>query len=318
MTGADRRRLAQWYAENGRDLPWRRIRDPYAVWVSEIMLQQTQVATALPYYERWMARFPTLVSLAAAAEPDALSIWQGLGYYRRCRNLVAGAKSLVNYPTTAAGWRKVPGVGRYTAAAIASICFDEPVAVVDGNVARVFARMTVSDRASGTATWKWAQSLIDAKEPGKWNQAMMELGARVCRPRDPLCDECPVRRSCRAYRSGRTADFPRPAPRPKPVTLSHEAWIHECEGKFGLEPTPDGLWRFPQQRLVESGTVRESAVQDLGQIRHVVTNKRITLTVRRRKLLTASPDLVWYSAEEAEELPMSAPQRRALNLARRS
>lgn len=318
MTTADRRRLTQWYSENGRDLPWRRTRDPYAVWVSEVMLQQTQVATALPYFERWMVRFPTLASLAAATEQDALSLWQGLGYYRRCRNLLAGAKAVHEYPTSAEGWRKVPGVGRYTAAAISSICFDEPVAVVDGNVARVFARMTLADAPLETKAWKWAQTLIDPKKPGAWNQAMMELGARVCRPRDPLCAECPVQRSCLAHRSGQTADFPRPTPRTKPIAMTQEAWIHECGGKFGLELAPNGLWRFPRRAIIEPGLVRESTDLTLGEIRHVVTNKRITLTVLRRRLASPSPDLVWHSAEDTEELPMSAPQRRALNLARRS
>ena len=192
--------LLAWYGANARDLPWRKDRDPYRVWVSEIMLQQTRVAAVIVHYHEFLRRFPTVQKLAAAKEASVLAAWSGLGYYRRARMLHAAAKMIVRnlggrFPETAAGWRELPGIGRYTAAAIASIAFGEPVAVVDGNVERVLQRMS-GERMAGESVWRSAQDLLDQQRPGDFNQAMMELGATVCTPRSPACLTCPIEEMC--------------------------------------------------------------------------------------------------------------------------
>jgi A/G-specific adenine glycosylase len=194
------RRLLAWYDRHARDLPWRESRDPYRVWLSEIMLQQTRVAAVIGHYGEFLRRFPTVKKLAAAREASVLAAWSGLGYYRRARMLHAAAKVVVreldgNFPETAEEWRALPGIGRYTAAAIASIAFDEPVAVVDGNVERVLQRVS-GRRLAGEQLWQAAEDLLDRHRPGDFNQAMMELGATVCTPRAPGCLVCPVVKLC--------------------------------------------------------------------------------------------------------------------------
>jgi A/G-specific adenine glycosylase len=191
-----RQRLLKWYERNRRDLPWRADRDPYRVWLSEIMLQQTRVAAVIDHYHRFLQRFPTLKKLAAARESAVLAAWSGLGYYRRARMLHAGAKRIVRehagkFPGNAKGLRTLPGIGRYTAAAIASIAFGEPVAVVDGNVERVLERV-LGRTLPGEEAWQAATELLSPQRPGDFNQAMMELGATVCLPRQPRCLLCPV------------------------------------------------------------------------------------------------------------------------------
>ncbi|MBV9075043.1 MAG: A/G-specific adenine glycosylase [Acidobacteria bacterium] len=195
-----RRQLLRWYAANRRDLPWRETRDPYRIWVSEIMLQQTRVAAVLEHYRQFLLRFPTVYDLAAAREAEVLAAWSGLGYYRRARMLHRAAKVVAReyagaLPQSALALRELPGIGRYTANAIASIAFAEPVAVVDGNVERVLGRLL--GRSPGSAeVWERAERLLDPERPGDFNQAMMELGATVCSPSSPACGRCPLRRSC--------------------------------------------------------------------------------------------------------------------------
>ena len=195
-----RKHLLTWFDEHKRDLPWRRDRDPYRVWLSEIMLQQTRVAAVVDHYERFLRRFPNIEKLARAREASVLAAWSGLGYYRRARMLHAAAKKVVDqragkFPTSAVELRALPGIGRYTAAAIASIAFEEPVAVVDGNVERVVQRL-LGKRIAGELLWAAAQEILSAERPGDFNQAMMELGATVCLPRQPKCSTCPVSRMC--------------------------------------------------------------------------------------------------------------------------
>jgi A/G-specific adenine glycosylase len=185
-----------WYDRQRRDLPWRRHCDPYHVWLSEIMLQQTRVAAVVEYYERFLRRFPTVKKLAAARQSSVLAAWSGLGYYRRARMLHQAARQVVKgpggkFPASAEELQKLPGIGRYTAAAIASIAFGEPVAVVDGNVGRVLQRV-LGKRLDGEARWRSAEGLLSRQRPGDFNQAMMELGATVCLPRQPMCRACPV------------------------------------------------------------------------------------------------------------------------------
>jgi A/G-specific adenine glycosylase len=195
-----RKRLLSWFDQNKRDLPWRENRDPYRVWLSEIMLQQTRVAAVIDYYQRFLKKFPNIQKLAAAREASVLAAWSGLGYYRRARMLHAAAKQIVKeydgqFPSTVEELRRLSGVGRYTSAAIASISFDQPVAVVDGNVARVIQRL-YGKRFADETIWQKATNLLSAKRPGDFNQAMMELGATVCTPRQPSCLLCPVRLFC--------------------------------------------------------------------------------------------------------------------------
>ena len=191
-----RRNLVAWYDAHARDLPWREDQDPYRVWVSEIMLQQTRVAAVIEHYHEFLRRFPTVQKLAAAREASVLAAWSGLGYYRRARMLHAAAKLIARkqkgvFPKTAAGWRDLPGIGRYTSAAIASIAFGEPIAVVDGNVERVLQRFSGKSLA-GETVWQVAEELLERGSPGDFNQAMMELGATVCTPKSPSCLMCPV------------------------------------------------------------------------------------------------------------------------------
>jgi A/G-specific adenine glycosylase len=195
-----RKKLLAWYDAHARELPWRESRDPYRVWVSEIMLQQTRVAAVIQHYHEFLRRFPTVQKLASAREASVLAAWSGLGYYRRARMLHAAAKVVArerggSFPETSAEWRTFPGVGRYTAAAIASIASDEAVAVVDGNVERVLQRIT-GNAISGEQIWRQAESLLDHNRPGDFNQAMMELGATVCTPRAPSCLTCPLVELC--------------------------------------------------------------------------------------------------------------------------
>ncbi|MGH9579251.1 MAG: A/G-specific adenine glycosylase, partial [Terriglobales bacterium] len=199
-----RTRLLAWYGRHGRDLPWRRTRNPYRIWVSEIMLQQTRVPAVLRHYHEFLRRFPSVQRLAAARPESVLAAWSGLGYYRRARSLHAAARVIVRersgrFPHRAQDWRALPGVGRYTAAAIASIAFDEPVAVVDGNVERVLSRLPGGRRRlAASAIWESAGALLSRSRPGDFNQAMMELGATVCLPQAPKCGECPLASWCKA------------------------------------------------------------------------------------------------------------------------
>lgn len=194
--------LLRWYDRNRRDLPWRADRDPYRVWLSEIMLQQTRVTAVLEHYRRFLRRFPTVQKLAGAREASVLAAWSGLGYYRRARMLHAAARTLVRrhagrFPENAADLRRLPGIGRYTAPAIASIAFGQPVAVVDGNVERVLTRVT-GESLAGEKLWQAAEQLLNRERPGDFNQAMMELGATICLPRQPRCLHCPVFGVCAA------------------------------------------------------------------------------------------------------------------------
>jgi A/G-specific adenine glycosylase len=195
-----RKWLLAWFDEHKRDLPWRRDRDPYRVWLSEIMLQQTRVAAVVDHYERFLLQFPNIEKLARAREGSVLAAWSGLGYYRRARMMHAAAKRVAKersgkVPRSAVELRALPGIGRYTAAAIASIAFNEPVAVVDGNVERVLQRLS-GKRIAGAPLWLAAQALLSLDRPGDFNQAMMELGGTVCLPRQPKCSQCPVSRMC--------------------------------------------------------------------------------------------------------------------------
>lgn len=218
--------LLSWYEKNKRPLPWRQTRDPYRIWLSEVILQQTRVNQGMDYYHRFVSAFPDVQSLAAAPEQDVLKLWQGLGYYSRARNLHHAAKEIVKnhkgiFPKTSAGLKKLKGVGDYTAAAIASICFDEPVAVLDGNVARVLARVYAVEAAVDTASGRalligLATQMLQHYHPGTFNQAMMELGALVCTPQNPDCMACPLSATCSAFAGNKVLKFPVKIPKKAP------------------------------------------------------------------------------------------------------
>ncbi len=299
-----RRRLLRWYRRVRRDLPWRRTRDPYAIWLSEVMLQQTTVAAVVPYYERFLGRFPDVGVLARARLDTVLAAWSGLGYYRRARNLHAAAKIVARegFPAGAAGWRALPGVGVYTAAAIASIVHGEPISAVDGNVERVLSRMHRIRRDPGRIK-ELAQAWISPRAPGNHNQAVMELGATVCTPRRPRCDECPVRTSC----SGRDSPgrYPVPRARPKPIH-EHRAVAFvlrgECvklvrnkeAGRLG------GMWDLPEA---------DPAGQPLATVRHTILDRRWTLSIHEGRTRRRGS---WFDARHAAALPLTGAARKCL------
>jgi A/G-specific adenine glycosylase len=299
--------LLPWYRAHRRDLPWRRHPDPYAVWVSEVMLQQTQVATVIPYFEMWMARFPTVADLAAAEESEVLHAWQGLGYYSRARNLLRGARAVARQhegrvPDRIEDLLALPGVGRYTAGAIASIAFNQPTPIVDGNVTRVLCRVFAleGDPARSplrTGLWDLARSLIPAGEAGDFNQALMEVGATVCSPTRPACADCPLNACCAARRAGEPEAYPQSAPRPRATPVHMVAGVVWRAGRVLLAQRADddarwaGMWQFPNVEVGPEETAAEAVRRAVSEtvgvrvdpgdraavIRHAVTRYRMTL-----------------------------------------
>ncbi|MFZ5802512.1 MAG: A/G-specific adenine glycosylase [Candidatus Omnitrophota bacterium] len=292
------RSLLVWYRHHARKLPWRRTQDPYRIWISEIMLQQTQVETVIPYYLRWLKRFPNLASLAKASRHDVLRAWAGLGYYRRARMIHETARLLVrqeekNLPASVDALKKLPGIGRYTAAAIASIAFGIPVAVLDGNVIRVLTRLcAISSDIRKARTleklWQTAQALLPPKQPGDFNQAMMELGATVCRPGIPLCALCPVRRFCRSEKAGAAASLPFQGMRTRIESKRTAALLLRDPKKIWLEKQPQDarwgdLWTLPYWETLPAmkralGPCAEK-MKKLFSVRHGFTKYQITLEI---------------------------------------
>lgn len=328
MSNAEAKRLStllRWYDAHKRPLPWRRDTDPYRVWLSEVMLQQTTVAAVIPYYERFLRRYPTVKALAAAKEPDVMRLWAGLGYYSRARNLLAAARKVVAehggaFPGTAEGLRTLPGVGRYTAGAVSSIAFGLPEPLVDGNVNRVFARLyarkeDVKSPAFQTWAWETAARLIDPKRPGDWNQALMELGATVCHPQGPECGRCPLARSCAAKAKGLQESLPMAAPKRATVPLAWTALLARRGGKVLLWKRADderflpGHWALPEDRHLPAAA-RGPLVR---RVSHSITHHRISVAVHE----AAPPSRVppagrWVPAAAAAELLVSSLWRKAL------
>jgi len=279
--------VLRWYAEYGRDLPWRRTRDPYAIWLSEIILQQTRIAQGQAYWERFMARFPDVASLAAASEDEVLRLWQGLGYYSRGRNLLTAARQIVaqgGFPDTLAGIRALKGVGDYTAAAIGSIAFGLPAAVVDGNVYRVLARFYGIATPVGTTAAKkefmaLAQALLPADRPGDFNQAMMDFGALQCTPAAPLCLTCPLSARCEALRSGRTALLPVKKPGATVQTRRLNYIYIRCDGAVAFHRRgPGDIWQGLWEPYLEEGDPVQGfpGMQLLRQgVRHQLTHRTL-------------------------------------------
>ncbi len=272
------KQLLAWFHKKRRDLPWRKDRNPYKVWISEIMLQQTQVATVIPYFERWLKQFPTIQDLAKAPQDKVLKQWEGLGYYRRVRFLHQSARAIEQqgFPEDFKGWLELPGIGPYTAAAISSIVNGEKVVAVDGNVKRVVSRVFALPEVSEVIASQKLSPLIPAKTPGDFNEAMMELGATLCTPKNPKCPECPLKGQCQAFLQKRVADFP--APKPKSVIPHHQkyALIYIDHSQLWLyqrsqEEMLNGLWGFILEDKKPKG-------KSLPKVNHAYTHFRLTVT----------------------------------------
>jgi A/G-specific adenine glycosylase len=334
--------LSRWYREHRRDLPWRRTRDPYAIWIAETMLQQTRSDTVEGYYERFLLRFPTIEALARAPESAVLAVWSGLGYYARARNLRLAARRIVKahggeIPKEVATLRTLPGVGRYTAGAVASIAFDTPAPLVDGNVARVLARaFAIPGRLRSArfeaAVWKVAERLVPAEFPSDWNQALMELGATVCTPREPGCNRCPIRRHCGAHATEATSRFPAPARRARMRHVKRASIVIENNGRALLVRREGtrllrGLWEFPTIDVPAGATAAETAVRELARLGahrslvrtesrfvHTIMNQRIEVEIFRAEYRHAPaghfPDARWFPWPRVAALPLSAAARR--------
>jgi len=304
---AFRAKLLRWYDRNRRDLPWRKTSDPYRIWVSEIMLQQTRVGAVLDHYRRWFERFPTVETLARAREQSVLAAWSGLGYYRRARNLHAAAKVVVierggRFPQAAEGLRELPGIGRYTSAAIASIAFGEPEAVVDGNVERVLQRVTGKLDLSNAATWELADDLIAPKRPGDFNQAMMELGATVCTPREPKCLVCPVIDFC----GSRGAQPRAKRQRRESVQVAYVLAVHNDKVRMVQRSSHAslmaGMWELPQCNVREE--------EPAARFRHAILDTNYDVLVYGSD--SASENGQWVSTSRLPRLALTGLARKVL------
>jgi len=348
MTHPVAKKILHWYDRHQRDLPWRRTADPYAVWVSEIMLQQTQVQTVLPYYRRFLARFPTVQALAAASLDDVLKAWENLGYYARARNLHVAAGEIVErwqgvIPSTEEELRSVPGVGPYTAAAIASIAYGKKAPALDGNVKRVLARLfAVQEPLDQTRTQgrlrELADEVIPNREPGRFNQGLMDLGATICTPRKPACDLCPLQNLCLAAARGLQEKLP---VKRKRATLPHKeatiAILVDKRGRYLVVQRPargllGGLWGFPGGAGQEGRTLQESLTRavreelgiavscgkELAAVNHLYTHFSMTLHAYRCSIREGKPKALkcrgmkWASREELHRLPFSKADRKVM------
>ncbi|MBX3744996.1 MAG: A/G-specific adenine glycosylase [Verrucomicrobiae bacterium] len=339
-------RLLDWFAVEGRDLPWRGSRDPYAIWISEAMLQQTQVKTVIPYWQRWMREMPDVRSLAAAAESQLLKLWEGLGYYRRVRHLQSAARRMVEefggaVPSELEALRSLPGVGRYTAGAVGSIAFDRPYPIVDGNVIRVLTRLRAEtgdprERAVQERLWADAEALVRMAQRTRrrracsdFNQALMELGAIVCTPKSPDCGRCPVAAWCAGREAGRPERYPTRAVRVPTTARYYVVLIVRAEGRYWVRRRPSGevnggLWEFPngevedpeagpERFLSEAGLGRRVRASEWMVVRHAITRYRVTQRAYRVEL-PAVPARTnggeWRRYSELRDLAFSSAHRR--------
>ena len=339
--------LRRWHSRHGRDLPWRSCRDPYKVWISEIMLQQTTVAAVKPYFERFLIRFPNVVALADASEEDVLRLWEGLGYYSRARNLRKAAQAIVangvSFPESPEELQLLPGIGRYTAGAIVSFAFDRPAPILEANTLRLYCRLLgfPGDPRSTSGQrllWSFAEKLVPKKSPGEFNQALTDLGATICTPSEPRCDECPVATCCRALAEQTQAEIPRPARRPE-ITETSEAYVAiESSGRFLIYRRPEGqrwagMWDFPRfelASLAKAGPLLERRIaaefgprvtisERLARLKHSVTRYRITLdcwlaTSDGHDELTTTFPTAWVTTSEFDCYPLSTTGRQLAKL----
>lgn len=347
-------KLLRWYPKHARPLPWRTDTDPYHVWVAEVMLQQTRVDTVIPYYQRWMERFPSLASLASASQQEVLKIWEGLGYYSRACNLHRAAKMVMQelqgkIPATVDELLHLPGIGRSTAGAIASISFDRDEPILDGNAKRVLARLMnyekpVNEPASQKELWQMAIALLPKGRAGIFNQALMELGETVCLPRNPLCPQCPLKKNCASFEKG--IQDQRPVRKVKPKIPHYEvaAAIIRRNGKYLLARRPEGkllagMWEFPGGKLEPGETLPEGLKRELGEelnihvdiqerigvFPHAYTHFTVRVHAFECRILTGrlqpceGQALAWLSPYEFEHYPMGKVDRLiARHVARRA
>ena len=299
--------LLAWYRRNRRDLPWRKTRDPYAIWVSEIMLQQTRVAAVVEKYGQFLRRFDSIKALSEAKIDDVLAVWSGLGYYRRARSMHLAAQVVTRhlrgkFPKNAADLRQLPGIGRYTSAAIASIAFNEPVAVVDGNVERVIERL-FGERHEGERVWERANELLDAQAPGDWNQAMMELGATVCTPKQPQCLLCPVNEWCKT----RGATEPQPQAKRKRAELWYALYARKgtvlLVQRAADHSLMAGMWELPN-------IVAAKKSEPLHRLRHSITDTDYEVLVVQGS--GRKPAGRWVTYDQAHKLALTGLTRKIL------
>jgi len=335
--------LLGWFRAHQRDLPWRSSRDPYRIWVAEIMLQQTRIAAVMTYYDRFLEHFPSVEALAHAPQREILKLWSGLGYYSRARNLHLAAKSIVanhngKFPRTQQAALELPGIGAYTAAAVLSIAYDEPLAVLDGNVARVLARIqAIPGDLRAPRTWRaltaTAGHLLARESPSDWNQALMELGEVLCTPKSPQCLVCPLVQSCQSYALGITHDIPAPRRKRVPVSITIAALILlDPLGRTLLVKDPGAhddvlfsrMWQFPaiqiarrpkselQKYLTETFAMPKIALQELPPARHGVTFRNITLLpfLARVPQLPKLPRTRILPLRNLSKLPISGATRK--------
>lgn len=310
-----RRKLLLWYSNHGRDLPWRRTNDPYAILVSEVMLQQTQVTTVVPFYERWLKRFPNFTALAAASESEVLHAWQGLGYYSRARNLHSAAKLIVrqyngDLPPDPEQIYRLPGIGRYTAHAVATFAFNKPLPIVEANITRVLARVfnitTAVDSAIGRERlWQTAESIVPERNPAKFNSALMDLGALIC-TRNPLCHVCPVKSFCQAPKP-EALPIKRARAQTVQLTESHafvrrgdSLLLEKCSGRWR------GMWMLPPI-LVDT-----RAKRPIHSSIFPFTHHRVNLQVFRTTATKTKRNRTWFSVDQLENTPIPSPHRRAI------
>ncbi|MEM1012395.1 MAG: A/G-specific adenine glycosylase [Planctomycetota bacterium] len=321
-----RAELLRWFDTAARDLPWRgQGRTPYRVLVSEFMLQQTQVATVIPYFERFVASFPSVDALARADEADVLRHWQGLGYYSRAKRLQAAAKAIVDdhggrVPRDVATLLTLPGVGRYTAGAIASIAYGVAAPIVDGNVSRVLVRLDAvredpTEKATIDRLWQRADELVQGERPGDFNSAMMELGATVCVPQNPRCLVCPVAEICRANELGLADDIPPPKKQKAVAVERRKVYrVTDRSGRLLVEQRPAkgrwaGLWQFPTRSIDDAPPI-DAEWQPLGRVSHRLTHRQYEFDCYTSAVATPDtpPGTVWKLPAELDKLAMSKPQ----------
>lgn len=316
--------LIEWYRRHRRDLPWRSTRDPYRIWISEIMLQQTRVAAVIPYYQRFLAKFPAVDALAEASEAELLAVWSGLGYYSRARHLQAAARQVMaagRFPESRDELLLLPGIGEYTAAAIASIAFGEPCAVLDGNVLRVMARVAAERGDIGRAETRnrlrdAAENYLDRRQPGDFNQAVMELGAMLCLPGDPKCRLCPIQEHCRSFRAGRQRELPVKARRMAAERIARTAYIVRQDESLLLWHRPAdsvklaGFWELPEPEQAPGACRRKR----LGSFHHAIVNHNYRFEVWEAELEAAPEGCQWVALRSLSRLPLSTTTRKALRL----
>ncbi|MEC4806143.1 MAG: A/G-specific adenine glycosylase [Jaaginema sp. PMC 1079.18] len=345
-----RQLLLSWYTQQGRSLPWRNTRDPYHIWVSEIMLQQTQVKTVIPYYQRWLAQFPTVTHLAKANQQQVLKAWEGLGYYARGRNLHKAAQTVVSdfngqIPDNLAAILTLPGIGRTTAGGILSAAFNQPISILDGNVKRVLARLIALPTPPNktlTQLWQLSDTLIDPEHPRDFNQAIMDLGATLCTPKNPSCLLCPWRNFCQAYQQNLQTQIPmKEASNPLPHKKIGVAVIRDENGKILIDRRLEegllgGMWEFPGGKIEPGETVQDCikreikeeigidiAVEDhLITINHAYTHFKITLNVYFCRHLAGEPQTIecqeirWVTLDEIDQYPFPKANTRIIEALR--